>query len=248
MTEAAQEATGRGGTLRFSDVRKAFGALEVLTGFTAEIPLDRITFVVGRSGSGKSVVCRLAVGLLRPDAGEVELLGRRVDAMPERKLVALRREVPYVVQGPALLDWLTVRQNVALARKDATPAVIDELLARVGLEALADRHPSGLGPGVQKRVAIARALALEPRYLLFDEPTTGLDRRAARQVNAEIRQLKAAGLGALVVSHDYGSLAEVADGVLGVADGRAAFHLTPAQFFATDHPAARALLGPMAGA
>lgn len=234
-------------TLRFSDVRKSFNGLQVLTGLSAEIPLNQVTFVVGRSGSGKSVLCRLAVGLLRPDSGQVELMGKRVDLLPERALVALRRQVPYVIQGPALLDWLTVRQNVALARRGATRTQVDDVLARVGLTPLADRYPPGLGPGVQKRIAIARALVLEPRYLLFDEPTTGLDRRAARQVNAEIRALKSSGLGALVVSHDYGSLGEVADGVLGVADGQAAFHLSPQAFFASDHPAARALLGPAGG-
>jgi len=230
--------------LCFTNLHKGFDGTPVLQGFTAEVPLDRITFVVGRSGSGKSVLCRLAVGLLRPEAGEVELLGQRVDALPERSLVALRAQVPYVVQGPALLDWLSVRRNVALARPGASPDEVEDLLARVGLTELAERHPSGLGPGVQKRVAIARALMLAPRYLLFDEPTTGLDRRAARQVNAELRALKAGGLGALVVSHDYGSLAEVADGVLGVAEGRAAFHLSAEGFFQSDHPAARALLGP----
>lgn len=230
-------------TLRFVGLHKGFDGVPVLRGFSAEVPLDRITFVVGRSGSGKSVLCRLAVGLLRPDQGEVELLGQRVDLLPERALVALRAQVPYVVQGPALLDWLTVRRNVALSRKGASAAQVEDVLDRVGLTGLADRLPSGLGPGVQKRVAIARALLLEPRFLLFDEPTTGLDRRAARQVNAELRALKESGLGALVVSHDYGSLAEVADGVLGVAGGQAAFHLTPEAFFQTDHPAARALLG-----
>lgn len=231
-------------TLRFTELHKGFDGAPVLRGFTAEIPLSGITFVVGRSGSGKSVLCRLAVGLLQPDAGQVELLGQRVDQLPERARVRLRAQVPYVVQGPALLDWRTVRQNVALARKGASEARIDDVLARVGLTELAERLPTGLGPGVQKRVAIARALMLAPRYLLFDEPTTGLDRRAARQVNAELRALKASGLGALVVSHDYGSLAEVADGVLGVADGQAAFHLEPQAFFQSDHPAARALLAP----
>src|SRR5205823_3328734 len=153
----------------------------VLDGFSAEISLSGITFVTGKSGAGKSVVCRLAVALLRPDSGEVTLLGTRVDLAPERELIPLRAKVPYLVQGAALLDWLTVRENVALSK--APSARVDESIARVGLTALAGKYPPEIGPGAKKRTAIARALALAPRYLLFDEPTTGLDHEAKGQVN-----------------------------------------------------------------
>src|SRR5262249_14909436 len=103
--------------LRWVGVSKSFGAGDrVLSNLTAEVPLTGLTFVIGRSGSGKSVLCRLASGLLRPDAGSVFLLGQEVSRLPERVLVRLRRQVPYLVQNPALLDWLTVRENVALGR------------------------------------------------------------------------------------------------------------------------------------
>jgi phospholipid/cholesterol/gamma-HCH transport system ATP-binding protein len=234
--------TGSGQALSFEDVQKGFDGQPVLTGFSANVSTDEVTFVVGASGQGKSVLCRLAVGLLRPDAGAITLFGERVDTLPERALVALRRRAPYVVQGPALLDTLTLAGNVALAAR-GEPQKAPRALTRVGLEAQASRFPHEVGPGVQKRCAIARALVLEPEYLLFDEPTTGLDRRAARQVNEAIAELKRQGLGALVVSHDYGSLAEVADRVLGVAGGRAAFHLTPDRFLESSEPAILALLG-----
>jgi phospholipid/cholesterol/gamma-HCH transport system ATP-binding protein len=228
--------------LVFDDVHKGFEGRGVLKGFSAEVSLDEVTFVVGASGQGKSVLCRLGVGLLKPDSGAVTLLDQRVDKLGERALVALRKHAPYVVQGPALLDTLTLEGNVALAApKDPAKAV--HALERVGLAAQAHKFPYEVGPGVQKRCAIARALVLEPRYLLFDEPTTGLDRRAARQVNRVIGELKEQGLGALVVSHDYGSLAEVADRVLGVAEGRAAFHVRPREFLQSEDRAIRALLG-----
>ena len=231
--------------LVFEHVSKGFEGRPVLTDLSARIDLNGITYVVGRSGQGKSVLCRLAVGLLRPEAGRIHFLGEEVHALPERALVKLRARAPYVVQGPALLDSLSLEQNVALAAegRDRPEERVATAIAAVGLTQVAKKRPHEVGPGVQKRCAIARALVLEPEYLLFDEPTTGLDRRAARQVNQAIRDLKSQGLGALVVSHDYASLAEVADRVIGIAGGKAAFHLTPREFFASKDPEVRALLG-----
>src|SRR3954465_8583922 len=104
--------------LVFADIVKAFTpGLNVLDGLSATVPLKGLTFVVGKSGSGKSVLCRLAVGLLKPDPGQVELAGERIDARPERKLQRVRSKVPYLIQGPALLDWLSLQDNVALAAR-----------------------------------------------------------------------------------------------------------------------------------
>jgi phospholipid/cholesterol/gamma-HCH transport system ATP-binding protein len=132
--------------------------------------------------------------------------------------------VPYLVQGPALLDWLSLIDNVMLAVKGAHETRVAKAkaaLGRVGLEDLADRFPAQVGPGVKKRTAIARALALEPRYLLLDEPTTGLDKEAAAQVNDALLQLKRQGLGALIVSHDHGAMRALADRVIEVTEGKA---------------------------
>jgi phospholipid/cholesterol/gamma-HCH transport system ATP-binding protein len=236
--------SGPASTLRFEEVHRAFGAQPVLRGLSAELPTRELTFVVGASGSGKSVLCQLAVGLLRPERGQVELLGERVDALPERALARLRRRAPYLVQGPALLDWRTLRENVRLADPRAPSEAVEEALAQVGLGGAADRLPPELGPGAKKRAAIARALVLKPEYLLLDEPTTGLDRVAARQVEGVLASLKARGLGGLVVSHDYRLLRELAERVLVVAGGRCAYLGTPAGFLASSEPELRALTAP----
>jgi len=229
--------------LHFREVHKAFGR-PVLTGLSGTVSTREVTFVAGASGSGKSVLCRLAAGLLRPDAGEVELFGESVHHLPERALRALRRRAPYLVQGPALLDWRTLRENAALADRSASPERVLEALARVGLADLADRLPTQVGPGAKKRTAIARALVLAPEYLLMDEPTTGLDRVATAQVEQVLVDLKRSGLGALVVSHDYRLLSALADRVLVVAQGRTAFIGTPAEFLASSLPEVRALTAP----
>ena len=204
----------------------------VLDGLSATIEPTGLTFVVGRSGSGKSVLCRLAVGLIRPDAGTVSLLGEPVHLLPERKLRALRATVPYLIQGPALLDWLSLRSNVALA---SAGSMLDgraqAALEQVGLGTLGDRLPPQVGPGVKKRTAIARALVLAPKWLLLDEPTTGLDRDAAAQVNQALLQVKRTGVGAIVVSHDYEALQSMADEVIEVSDGRIGYQGPPAGFF-----------------
>jgi phospholipid/cholesterol/gamma-HCH transport system ATP-binding protein len=207
-------------SLKLTDIVKRFGDVTVLSGLTVEIPLSGLTFIVGKSGSGKSVLCRLAVGLLKPDSGSVELMEERIERLPERRLVSVRAKVPYLVQGPALLDWLTLEANVALALKgapDQTP--VTQALKQMGLTGLKDRFPPQVGPGIRKRTAIARALVLQPTCLLLDEPTTGLDQMAAGQVNEALEAVREAGLGALVVSHDYAALARLADRVVEVRQG-----------------------------
>jgi phospholipid/cholesterol/gamma-HCH transport system ATP-binding protein len=210
--------------LVLKDVSRRFGAVPVLAGLSVELPLEGITFVVGKSGSGKSVLCRLAVGLLKPDAGTVTLLGQRIDTLPERRLARVRAQVPYLVQGPALLDWLTLEDNVALpdprAKADGRARAAME---RVGLAPFAGRFPPQVGPGLRKRAAIARALVLAPQALLLDEPTTGLDREAAGQVNETLAALRQQGLAAVVVSHDYDALNLLADRVVEVSKGRVGY-------------------------
>jgi phospholipid/cholesterol/gamma-HCH transport system ATP-binding protein len=207
-------------TLKLTSIVKRFGPHTVLNGLSVELPLTGLTFVVGKSGSGKSVLCRLAVGLLKPDEGQVELFGARVDTLPERQLVPLRARVPYLVQGPALLDWLTLEANVALAARGLPDeGRVAHAIEQMGLAGLRHRYPPQVGPGIRKCTAIARALVLEPRCLLLDEPTTGLDHVAAGQVNEALEAVRAAGLGALIVSHDYAALDRLADRVVEVRQG-----------------------------
>lgn len=231
-------------TLRFEDVHKSFGAQRVLDGVTLDIPLDRFTYVVGRSGGGKSVLCRLAVALTRSDRGEILFDGQPVSKLGRDARIALRRRYPYVVQGAALLDWLTLAENVGLTDRAASPETLRAALAKVGLADRAQTYPPQNSPGVNKRAALARALLMQPRFLLLDEPTTGLDAQAADEVNATLQALRREGLGALVVSHDYEALERFADAVVVLANGRVAFHGTPRDFFASSQPAVRALTAP----
>ncbi len=215
-------------SLVFTGIVKGFTeGVRVLDGLSATVPLKGLCFVVGKSGSGKSVLCRLAVGLLKPDAGTVELEDERIDTLPERRLQRVRARVPYLVQGPALLDWLCLEDNVALAaRGKKDEAGVKAAMDRVGLTEFARRFPPEVGPGIKKRTAIARALVLQPHYLLLDEPTTGLDREAAGQVNDTLELLKQQGLGAMVVSHDYKAVDRLADRVLVVDAGKASFRMS----------------------
>lgn len=232
--------------VQFRDVWKSFAPdRPVFCGLSTEIPSTGVTFVVGRSGAGKSVLCRLAVGLERPDRGEISLFGERVEHLREHALLALRRKAPYLVQGPALLDWMTLGQNVALAHPQRLEAPALAALTRVGLRELADRRPTELGPGILKRAAIARALVLEPGFLMFDEPTTGLDKSSAGQVADVLADLRSEGLGAMVVSHDYPLLERIADRVLLVVDEGARTFDSAEAFLSSEDEEARALLEPV---
>ncbi len=218
----------------FDSVVKSFGAAPVLNGLSVEIPLQGITFVVGKSGSGKSVLCRLSVGLLKPDSGRVMLGEEPIHQLSERQLQKIRAQVPYIVQSSGLLDWLTLHDNIALANRELKdPTAVDASIERVGLNEFRDRKPTEVSPAVRKRAAIARALVLKPRFLLLDEPTTGMDSAAASQVNDTIASLRESGLGAMVVSHDYRALTALADTVVEVRQGRTGYTGNKAGFLAS---------------
>ena len=162
----------------------------------------------------------------------MSLVGQPVHQMPESALSSLRAQAPYLVQGPALLDWLTLEQNVALGlpASEAKARAL-EALSSLSLQAWSSRLPHQVSPALQKRVAIARALARRPKYLLMDEPTTGLDQEAAGQVHEAVLALKRQGLGALIVSHDWNAVRHLADRVLELKSGSVAFLGSAQSFF-----------------
>jgi len=224
--------------IRLVGVHKSFGGPPVLHGVDLEVPAAGVTFLVGRSGVGKSVLSRCCVGLLRVDSGEVHVSGERVDRWPDRKLNELRRRVPSVVQGSALLDWMSLRENVALAleRGRAVCAAearerADKALAQMELAPLSGRTPPEVGPGARKQASIARALALEPMAVLYDEPTPGLDAGEARRGDRLSRQSANRGTAALVVSHDLSSIEGIADRVAVLDEGVIAFLGSAQDFF-----------------
>jgi len=167
--------------IQFQDLHKAFDGKQVLTGFTLDVKDGETLVIIGYSGSGKSVALKHVVGLLHPDAGDVTVDGRAVSTLDRPSLAALRREIGFVFQFAALFDSLNVADNVRLGLErrglpaDEIAERVREALALVDLTGTDDRYPAELSGGMRKRVGIARAIALRPRYMLYDEPTTGLD-------------------------------------------------------------------------
>src|SRR5690606_16532602 len=169
-------------SIRLWEVRKSFGSRAVLDGVSLEVGDGETVALVGFSGSGKSVLLKTIVGLLKPDSGAVFVDGKDVGALRREELYALRRQVGYVFQFAALFDSMTVAENVAMGLR-RVPGIteaqiqerIEESLRLVELEGYGPRYPGQLSGGQRKRVGLARAIATRPRYVLYDEPTTGLD-------------------------------------------------------------------------
>jgi phospholipid/cholesterol/gamma-HCH transport system ATP-binding protein len=235
---------------RLTHVTKTLSGRPVLDRLDLDMPQKGVTFVVGASGAGKSVLARCCVGLMHVDAGEVRFGDERIDEWPERRLSRLRRRCPYVAQGSGLFDWLTLQANVELPLRKAlgvpqTEAAsrAHEALERVGVTHVANAYPHEVGPGVHKRTAIARAVALQPEAILYDEPTTGIDPVTARRIDELIRSLADAGTPTLVVSHDLESIRLTADRVALLDGGKVAFQGTPAEFFSASTVAVAAFLG-----
>lgn len=213
--------------IRFADVRKAFGTKTVLDGFSLDIPEGRTTVLLGASGTGKSVALKHIVGLLEPDEGRVEVDGLVVHELGRDALTALRGRIGYVFQFAALLDSMTVYENVALGLRRrgldelAVAARVAESLAEVDLEDSGRHYPAELSGGMRKRVGIARAIALRPSYILYDEPTTGLDPVTSAVIDDLMVRIKHdVGATAVVVTHDLRSAFGVGDRIAMLHDGR----------------------------
>jgi phospholipid/cholesterol/gamma-HCH transport system ATP-binding protein len=181
----------------FQNVSFAFDDHVILRNVSFEVSTGSLRFLLGASGSGKSILLKLILGLLRPDSGAIVVNGRHIDRMPEHELLRVRNDIGMVFQENALFDSLTVNENVGYRLYEETDMPIDavrtrvsEVLGFIGLGEYIDRLPSELSGGQRRRVALARALATRPSLLLFDDPTTGLDPLTATTVDDEIVKLR----------------------------------------------------------
>jgi phospholipid/cholesterol/gamma-HCH transport system ATP-binding protein len=221
--------------VRLEGVHKGFGPLKVLRGVDLSFRHGQTTVVLGRSGCGKSVLLKLIIGILRPDAGRVLVFGRDLAAMSHRELEEVRLNFGMLFQGSALFDSMDVNGNVGflLYEHTALPdaqvrALVRSKLAMVGLQGVEAMMPEELSGGMKKRVALARAIAMDPHIILYDEPTTGLDPVTADTINDLIiktqRELKAT---SIVVTHDMASANKVADRMVMLHDGHVIIDDTP---------------------
>ena len=213
--------------IEFQDLQKGFDGKHVLQGMSLQIRDGETVVIIGYSGTGKSVALKHIVGLLHPDAGDVIVDGQAVSTLEREGLTRLRQGIGYVFQFAALFDSLTVAENVALGLKkrgledEEIDERMREALALVDLSGTEQRMPAELSGGMRKRVGIARAIALRPRYILYDEPTTGLDPVTSAVIDRlMVRTREHLGVTGVVVTHDMRSAYTVGDRIAMLYDGR----------------------------
>jgi phospholipid/cholesterol/gamma-HCH transport system ATP-binding protein len=235
--------------IEFRNVWKSFGAEPVLQGVDLLVREGETLALLGPSGTGKSVLLKHAIRLLLPDRGDVLVDGVSIPSASRAQLRKVRRSVGYVFQNAALFDSLTILENLALALfseddtrspASARPEAV-ELLGRVNLDiGVLNQYPGELSGGMRKRVGIARAIASRPRYVLYDEPTTGLDPVNADTIDALIVELaRDLGVTSIVVTHDLESAFQVGDRVALLTDGKLRACGTPEEILASEDPVVR---------
>lgn len=237
--------------IRLEGVHKSFGDQHVLRGLSFDVRRGQCLGVMGGSGSGKSVTLRHVIGLLQPDAGRVIVDGQDLAHTSEADLAGLRRRMGYVFQEAALINWLTVAENLALPLEETTDLEPSEIADRVAhtlglvhIPDAADRFPSQISGGMKKRVGLARALITEPEIVLYDEPNAGLDPRIARSINELIRELSdTLEVTSLVVEHRIDCLKAVADEVIFMHAGVALVREPTETFFKPNEPKLKEFLG-----
>jgi len=197
--------------IKIKGLKKKFGSKEVLKNINLEVHKGENVVVLGRSGQGKSVTIKCIVGLLRPDAGTLEVLGKEITSLSEDELRGVREKVGFLFQGAALYDSMTVRQNLefplkrVLKLKDQAEIDkrVEEMLTNVGLADSIDKMPSDLSGGMKKRIGLARTLILNPGIMLYDEPTTGLDPITSREIsNLMLEMQKKYNVSSIIITHD----------------------------------------------
>jgi phospholipid/cholesterol/gamma-HCH transport system ATP-binding protein len=214
--------------VQVESLSKSFGNQTVLKGINLEVAEGETLSVLGRSGTGKSILLKLIIGLYKPDSGSIRVNGEEVTKLPLKELNEVRKKVGFLFQQAALYDSLTIEENVAFPLRrhskmsnDERGKRVRELLASVGMEQDAHKLPAELSGGMQKRVGLARALALEPDILLFDEPTAGLDPITAAEIDDLILRLqKERQMTSVVVTHDIHSARAVSNRLALMRDGQ----------------------------
>jgi phospholipid/cholesterol/gamma-HCH transport system ATP-binding protein len=232
------------------NVHKAFGPKKVLQGFSLEVPEGDTVAIIGYSGTGKSVAIKHIVGLLEPDQGTVYVDGLEVPALSRPALYALREKIGYVFQFAALFDSLSVGENVAMGlRRQGTltdteiETRVHETLALVDLPDAAGILPIELSGGMRKRVGIARAIAMRPKYLLYDEPTTGLDPVTSAVINGlMLRMQKTLGVTSIIITHDMHSAYTVATRIAMLYEGQVRQCGTVAEIRQSSDPVVRGFI------
>ncbi len=237
--------------IEIKDLHKSFGSHKVLTGITLSVPAGSTLVILGGSGSGKTVLMKHMIGLLKPDSGQVIVDGEDIVPMGAEQLEQLRRKFGMVFQAAALFDSMTVYENVSFPlrehRKDLSEeqmrALVREKLSIVGLKNVEEKYPSDLSGGMRKRVGLARAIVLDPKLVLYDEPTTGLDPITTDYVDEMILDAKKQlGVTSVVISHDIASAFKVADNIAFLYQGVIVDQGHPSKLRHSEHPGVKLFL------
>ena len=232
------------------ELHKRFGANHVLEGINLDIEEGSTCVILGGSGSGKTVLMKHMIGLLKPDQGKVLVDGEDIVPYDERELERVRRKFGMVFQGAALFDSMNVYENVSFPLREHSKLPEDEIRARVrqkleivGLRNIEERFPADLSGGMRKRVGLARAIILDPKIVLYDEPTTGLDPITTDYVDEMILAAKKRlGVTSVVISHDIASAFKVADKIAFLSQGKIVEQGPPAQLRQSEHPKVKVFL------
>jgi len=210
-------------------LQKSFGDKHVLNGIDLDLHRGENMIVLGRSGSGKSVLIKIIVGLMKPDEGIVTVLGKNVHELDKKGLIELRLKIGFLFQHSALYDSMTVKENLefplvrnmkGMSQQEIDKAV-DEVIDAVGLKETANQQPAELSGGQQKRIGIARTLILKPEVILYDEPTAGLDPITSVEINNLIREVKERyKTSSIIITHDLSCAKQIGDKIVMLVDGK----------------------------
>lgn len=238
--------------IEIKNLKKSFGSKQVLRGVDLVIEEGKTNVIIGASGCGKSVMLKHIVGLLRPDEGNILIDGEDITKMNEKEVYEIRKKFGFLFQSAALFDSMTVGENVGVALRENTltpkadiDKIVSEKLGLVNLPGTENLMPSELSGGMRKRVGLARALATDPQYILYDEPTTGLDPITSETIDElmdTVAQSKAPKVTSIIVTHDIFTVYEIGDKVSMMYDGIVHFNGTPEELRKTEDPIVRQFL------
>ncbi|HNW82015.1 MAG TPA: ATP-binding cassette domain-containing protein [bacterium] len=230
--------------VKVENVVKSFKDVKVLTGVNLEIEEGKITTIIGKSGTGKSVLLKNIIGIMKPDSGKIFFKDSEITAMTGIELLAVRKNIGYLFQDAALFDFMTVAENISfplveqlgIEKQSELKEKVEKLLDLIELPGIENKFPSELSGGMRKRVGLARAIAVEPKIVLFDEPTTGLDPILAESIDKLIEKVnKDLNMTCIVISHDIASTFRRADKIAFLYEGTIQFFGSPEEALKSKH-------------